>query len=217
MELEKYMKLNTLLETPLPDNWDKNVYKQNVSFAQRIKYAKQQAAQIGAGSSRVAFIIDYQGRPTVLKVAKNKKGIAQNEVEIQALSDWYLAGMGIMIPMIDYDEENNEATWLHVEKADKITPSQFKKFFGGTPQQLVGYAENKLKTTGRRRGNGFWDVGTITEDNEYVQAFMDYVMNYEPMLGDYNRLANWGVFDGHPVIIDVGLDKDTFYTYYQRK
>ena len=37
-------------------------------------------ARIGAGSSRVVFVADDQ---TAIKVAKNKKGLAQNELEIE--------------------------------------------------------------------------------------------------------------------------------------
>jgi len=37
------------------------------------------AKRLGGGSSRVAFLIDYQGRKTILKVAKNNKGLAQSQ------------------------------------------------------------------------------------------------------------------------------------------
>ena len=66
------------LEAPLPPDWDKEQLNLRQTFKNRIKYAVSKAQRIGSGSSRVAFIIPYEGRNTVLKVAKNLKGLAQN-------------------------------------------------------------------------------------------------------------------------------------------
>ena len=84
------MKLkNIITEVPLPSDWDDSQYKSHVPFAKRIRYAKARAKQVGVGSSRVAFVVPYQGRDTVLKIAKNKKGMAQNDYESQMFSDYY--------------------------------------------------------------------------------------------------------------------------------
>ena len=60
-------------EAPLPPDWDETQFTPKTSFKQRLAYALERAKKLGAGSSRVAMIIEYQGRPTALKVAKNKK------------------------------------------------------------------------------------------------------------------------------------------------
>ena len=60
----------------------------------------------------------------ILKVAKNKKGIAQNKEEMQYLYDDYIQEMGIVIPIIDHDEYNNDAKWIHTEMAEKIKQSK---------------------------------------------------------------------------------------------
>ena len=111
-----------LTEAPLPDDWDKNVYSPNNSFAKQVKYAKERAQKVGSGSSRVAFKIEYQGRPTVLKIAKNRIGLAQNEQESQALRDYYLED--ITIPMIDYDEASPQQIKFELtqSKIDLIKP-----------------------------------------------------------------------------------------------
>ena len=94
-----------LIETPLPDDLYDAVFNPNVPFIKRVRYAKERAKRLGAGSSRVAFLTPYQGRNTVLKVAKNGKGIVQNEEELTLLEDWYLNKLGITIPLIDYDKK----------------------------------------------------------------------------------------------------------------
>jgi hypothetical protein len=200
-----------LNETPLPDDWDKEMYNERIPFIKRIKYAMDRAKRIGGGSSRVAFVIPYEGRETVLKVAKNVKGMAQNEHEVDALNDYYLRNLGLVIPIIDYDELNSKPTWIHMELARKATLGDFKRETGGTPQDLVDYAnafhgKNKYA---KKPDN-------INSESELVQDFVDYAGNYDHPLGDYTRLSNWGVYNGRLVIIDIGLSDDIYTTYYSK-
>lgn len=213
------MKILNLLESPpLPDDWDKAIYAKQGNFAQKLAYAKEKTRRLGTGSSRVAFLIDYQGRKTVLKIAKNKKGLHQNEHEADALNDYYLRGLGVCIPMIDYDEESNQPSWLHVEFARKATQEDFKKACGGTMEELIAYAcavtgKNRMGKPDRER-HMTWKPENIKEDEEYVQDFVNYVGSYDHPLCDYNTLNNWGVYDGRPVIIDIGVSHDILKTYY---
>ena len=206
--------LSTLSEAPLPDDWDKSNFdgSKRTSFAKQIAYAKQRAARMGAGSSRVAFQIDYQGRKTILKIAKNPKGLAQNEQEAQMLSDWYAKGLNIMIPMIDYDESSDKPTWLHVELASKAKDSDFVRACGGKLLDLMSYASNY---TGKRDRFG-GDPSKIqdADDNEFVNSFVDFCGNYDHPIDDYSRLANWGIFNGQPVLIDIGFSKDVMKNHY---
>ena len=212
------MKLNQIIyETPLPDDWDKDVYKDNKSFAKRIRYAQERAKKIGTGSSRVAFIIEYEGRPTVLKIAKNKKGIAQNDFESQMFEDYYFIGMGISIPMIDYDEENEIPTWIHTEKAEKMKPNQFKQFFGGyNPYDLIYLVDGFTgKHPNIRLNIEESEIAEeLNEDNEYFSSMVQILGNYDIPSGDFTRLANWGVYKGKPVIIDIGHSSDVITQYY---
>jgi len=215
------MKISELLsEAPLPDDWDKSVYKPQTSFAQRIRYAQERAKKMGAGSSRVAFEIEYEGRPTILKIAKNKKGLAQNEFEAQMFSDYYATGLGITIPMIDYDEEHEQPTWIHTEKAEKIAPQSFKRIFGFTPEVLARYvdwATGKLhnRITGEEE-QLFNEIVNDEDKYELLHSLVDLVGNYGLPMGDFTRAANWGMYKGHPVIIDLGLSQDVYKQHYSR-
>lgn len=211
------MKIKEILqETPLPDDWDKSVYKSDKSFASRVKYAQERAKKIGTGSSRIAFEIEYQGRPTILKIAKNRKGIAQNEYEAQMFNDYYLTGMGITIPMIDYDEENDPPTWLHVEKAEKMKPTQFKNFFNGlAPEELiylVKYIAGKWSIRVDKPTQEKYEQ--IYEKNEAVSSLVNIVANYDIEPSDFERLANWGIYKNQPVIIDIGASSEVMKLHY---
>ena len=112
-------------EMPLPADWDpQQMRQQSTSFKSRLAYALERAKKLGVGSSRVATTIEYQGRPTVLKIAKNAKGLSQNSVEADILSDGYASQLGILIPIIDYDTQNREPSWVHTELAQKATEKQ---------------------------------------------------------------------------------------------
>lgn len=210
-------------EAPLPDDWDRDIYNDRVPFKKRIEYAKERAQRLGQGSSRVAFEVPYQGRKTVLKIAKNKKGAAQNEAEAQFLSDGYLRRSygHWMIPIIDYDEENAQPTWIHTEFGEKIrTYKQLEKLLGVDPFLLIRYAEHlsgkkSLFYLLRFKQN----VQSLPEDKqEIVSDLVDFFMELLHMgveLGDFSRAANWALYNGHPVIIDIGLSSDVYEVHYK--
>lgn len=203
-----------LMEAPLPDDWDKSMYSNNKSFAKQIKYAKERAQQIGVGSSRVAFKIEYQGRPTVLKIAKNAKGLAQNQQESEILEDYYLESLNVAIPMIDYDKESRKPTWIHVEYAEKAKDSDFKKITGLSFKDTILFTAQLSGKPIRRYTLPSNMNENDLENNEFIGNLSNYFGNYDHPLADYTRLANWGVYKGNPVIIDIGMTDDIFKTYY---
>jgi len=213
------MKINELLsEAPLPDDWDKEAYKADKSFASRIRYAQERAKKIGTGSSRIAFEIEYQGRPTVLKIAKNKKGLAQNDYESQMFNDHYVTGLGITIPMIDHDEENDPPVWIHTEKAERIHANSFKKVFGLDPhtfQRYIEWATGQNRYGLNEKDEELFNVIVNDEDKyELLHDLTDLVGNYGLPIGDFARAANWGMYKGHPVLLDVGLTTEVFDLHY---
>lgn len=194
-----------LTEAPLPDDWDKAMYDPRIPFARRVAYAKERAKRLGSGSSRVAFIVPYQGRDTVLKVAKNRKGMLQNEVEARMLGDGYASKIGIFIPMIDYDEANEQPTWIHTELAQPVNANQFKQATGGASlEDLIAWAKLRFQNKRSPWGN----PEAVDTDNEFVQQWEDFVGNFGANVDDYGTLKNWGMYDGQPVIIDAGYDDE---------
>lgn len=214
-------------EMPLPVDWDpQQMRQQGTSFKSRLAYALERAKKLGIGSSRVATVIEYQGRPTVLKIAKNQKGLAQNSVEADILSDGYASQLGILIPLIDYDEQNREPTWVHTEMATKASEKQLcaiikcdnlsqlvsmawsitgKKKYLGTYQGFVDYL--------RQKGKSEQDIETVTE---YANILADLNSNFDVELADFGRAANWGLYQGKPIIIDVGFNSNVLNQYYKR-
>lgn len=209
-------------EAPLPPDWDPGQFQQGTTFKGRLAYALERAKKLGSGSSRVAMLIEYQGRQTVLKVAKNAKGLAQNQVEADLLSDGYATQLGILIPMIDYDEANPQPQWVHTELAQKATEKQLCQLLKCQSLRDLIYA---ARVYGGQVPRKTWQnvLGalpvTMTESDlevfeECASTLADLSGSLNVVLGDLGRAANWGIYKGNPVIIDVGLNTDVQQQYY---
>jgi hypothetical protein len=221
-----------ITEVPLPPDWDESKYKPGTSFKSRLQYAVDRAKKLGTGSSRVAMIIEYQGRPTVLKVAKNKKGLSQNAFEVDILNDYYAASLDIFIPIIDWDNQNpSEPAWIQTELAQKATEKQLCSLMkcpslsilvemadliaGNTKRYYQGHSySNLVEILKSKYKMSEADIETMTE---YANTLADASRSFDMPLGDFTRKANWGIYKGKPVIIDAGLSEGILKTYYLKK
>lgn len=231
--------LETLDEMPIPADWDPEQFGPKASFAKMIKYAKERAERMGTGSARVAFLIDYQGRPTILKIARNKKGEAQNEAELNILTDGYAKHLDIMIPLIDYDNVNPVPKWLHLELAQKATP---KKLCAAMKceslDRLIDYAKFKYNyevpknyaylyagrlDQGQIKAryqeefkNELRKAGKTEQDIEVFEHYADELAtlaSLDVILDDFRRAANWGFVNNKPVVIDLGFTTQVYPLY----
>ena len=208
-------------EAPLPPDWDPEKLNLRQTFKDRLKYALDRAKRLGGGSSRVAMTIDYEGRPTALKVAKNAKGLAQNEAEIEILEDSYAGNLPIVIPLIDYDKANKRPVWLQTEIAKKVQGHTLQKMLHTPAMWLL---TNQVRNLTGKRGphdmddekikkyyfethNNLWQP---TEEGwnifrQYAEELAELVMSSTLDSGDLQNPANWGVYNGRPVVIDLGF------------
>ena len=207
-KLKTYTQLRrNLTETPLPDAWDKNIFDTKVPFKTRVEYAKTRANQVGTGSSRIAFVIPYEGRNTVLKIAKNRKGHAQNEVEVDVLgSAWSLTDTAsdLLIPMIDYDDKSSTPTWIHMEYAPYPKKTDFIRYWGESLDDVM---------------NAIWkakrNFGPTSGDSEIVKGIYELYESLDVEVGDFKHERNWGIYNGRIVIVDIGLNPDVWTKFYQ--
>ena len=231
MRAFEFLNESTVDEMALPADWDPAALGHDKTFKSRLDYALQRAPRLGGGSSRVAFVIPDQGRETVLKIAKNKKGMAQNEAEVDILDDGYLGKLDIVIPLIDYDRENPTPTWLQTEKANKVRPQKLAKMLhagGRWPMTNFLYAvKNVLGSRDRWMSSldqikkDMLDNGSTEKD---IEIFMDYVdqvadlVNSSSLLpDDFGTASNWGEYQGRPVIIDLGFTSAVHALYWGKR
>ena len=213
----------TIDEMSLPADWDPAAFGHDKSFKSRLQYALARAPRLGIGSSRIAFIIPDNSRETVLKVAKNKKGLAQNAAEVDVLTDGYIRSMDIVIPIIDYDQLNPVPTWLQTEMAKKVSRKKLEEmlycsetswgltYFIDAVHNIVGKRSRHMPTLKQIKQ----ELKDVDYSDEEIDIFMEYanevamlVTSSTVLIDDLRNVNNWGEYNGRPVIIDLGYTEE---------
>lgn len=150
----------------------------------------------------------------VIKLAKNPKGVAQNEREASLKND-SLYHSSLMAHILDYDEENH--FWIEMEVARKLTP---KKFFEITGLKWDVFVKAQYQLKRQNYGQGGNEVPDELWENEFFYEFANDVANYD-LTSDLNRLSQWGVVDrdGNEcvVMVDYGFNDEIYNRYYKRE
>lgn len=210
-----YEVIDSLLDEDYPSNWDIEKFKGLSSFNQRIRYCEDNLQRISSGSSRIVYKIDDE---KVLKLAKNRKGLAQNEVEIS--HSGYHDIKDILARVFEYDGNN---LWVEMELARKVTVGNFKQITGYDfklyCEALGKYAkEANPREYKHRQYNVPQDIWEEMWEDEFIYDIFNYIAGYDIPIGDLSRMNSYGVVkrngEDTVVIIDFGLDGDVYGTYY---
>jgi hypothetical protein len=203
-------------EMAYPSSWNIETFKQITSFNKRVEYCNQHLTRLGSGSARIVYQIDDD---KVLKLAKNKKGIAQNEVEY----DPYLSSsFDIFAKVFDADDEN--FTWIEMELARPVKIADFKKYVGYSFNDIcMVIKQAHYDAHGRNKygpSTNYDLYAEMVENNEWVSQLEEYIHNYNVPQGDLLRKSTYGIVKRNGqeelVIIDYGLDDNVFNNYYAR-
>jgi mRNA-degrading endonuclease RelE of RelBE toxin-antitoxin system len=212
--IREFIQESELMED-YPASFDMEVFKSLKSHAGRNKYAQEHLQRLSSGSSRIVYKIDDE---KVLKLAKNDKGVAQNEVEIEY--GQYNDIKDIVAKIFDYDEQNN--LWVEMELARKVKISDFKNIVGYNFEDIKKAIHNVGVDSGMLRRIGKYEMNQELVDdmweNEFTQELFSFIGNYQIPVGDLQRLSSYGVVkrDGQDtiVLIDYGLTHDVYSSYY---
>lgn len=192
------------------------------SYTARVRYCQQHLQKIGAGSSRVVFAVDNE---KVLKVAKNKKGIAQNQEEMQ---DWKQNYYDCFAKVYDASEDG---IFLEMQAARKAKDADFKRLTGYGFNVMCAWIEYTASLYSRQRRYRNNEFDELFDSEEWAEGLDNYNTfsrihsfmcdTQTEAYGDFERLSSWGVVkeDGEEklVLIDFGLSDEVFADYYQRK
>lgn len=202
------------MDEDYPESWNIDDFKNLSTFYERIKYCNQHLKKIGAGSSRIVYQIDNE---KVLKLAKNRKGLTQNEVEINLSNDSYIDH--IVAKVFDSDENNK---WLEMELVRKLTNSEFKKIIG---YSFEDYSNALRYQKNPQRRIGFFSYSKPENfdelwENEFISDMFDFISNYDVVVGDLTKLSSYGIAKSNGsekiVLVDYGLNDMVWAGYYQR-
>jgi hypothetical protein len=206
-----------LLGEEYPTSFNMEFFKGLKSFAQRIQYCEQLLQRISSGSSRIVYKIDEH---KVLKLAKNSKGIAQNEVEINYSK---YPDISSVIAQVFDSEENY--LWVEMELARKVSVGDFKRITGYSFKDYCTAIHNYGNDVHGTRNSYKMDIDKAIVDSmwedEFVYKIFDFIGNYQLPIGDLMRLSSYGIVhrggSDAIVLIDFGLTQDVQSTHYSSK
>jgi hypothetical protein len=172
------------------------------TFKDRIEFAEKNLKHLSSGSSRVIYVTPEN---TVLKLAKNNRGIAQNKVE---------ANPKMKSKFINETLSTDpNGIWKISPYLEKITEKEFEK--------MVGIP---FKDFGDAMSYGLQDVSGNKHDKpnnfdkiEKTEIYKELVANgkkFKLLGGDLARISSYGQEDGHPVVLDAGLTKSIYDEFY---
>ena len=195
-----------------PVSFNMEEFKSLKSFAARVRYASERLPKLGTGSSRVVFQIDEF---KVLKLAKNSKGIAQNEAE-------GASGAGNMVDCVAkvLDMDDDKWLWIEMELAQKINAARFKQLTGLDFKQFVqsleyeDYRHDPRSFAMRQKPvEPEWQQD-LWDNNEFFKDVIDLLINFDLPFGDFLQLKHYGEVNERCVIIDYGYSKEVQKIYY---
>ena len=213
---------NLLNEMAYPVSFNMNIFKNLTSFKARIQYCQTHLQRLSSGSSRIVYKIDDE---KVLKLAKNRKGIAQNECEA---SDYYKKSIGCFAKVYEYD---NNFLWVEMQLAKKAKISDFKRLLGvdfNTVCDWIKECKNRYTRFNlhiSENSKEIFESEWFEEQLENYSLFTyleEYISNYQPeTIGDLMRISSWGIVKDNGeesiVIIDFGLDDNVWNDFYKPK
>lgn len=202
-----YYKLATA--EPLPANSkDLSTILKNIegleTFSDRKEYAEKNLKHLSSGSSRIVYLIS---KKTIIKLAKNEKGLAQNKAETNPkMKSKYLNNI------IGHADNYS---WMETSYLDKITTKEFEEMTGLKFENFgdgIRYGLKKVSgNTDLDKPENFDKV----EKSDIYKEMHRIGTEFKLMPGDLARISSWGVKDKHPVLIDAGLTADVFEKYYE--
>lgn len=197
-----------------PEGFDINSFKTIGSYAGKLRYAQEHLGKpIGSGSARTVYRVDKE---KVLKLAKNKKGIAQNDQESNFYNDSYYET--IIAKVIDFDDKH--FLWVEMEVAHRAKKSDFMRLWGIRFEDMGLYLSNRYEENKGRRGIYGINPDVLEKMNESdeIMHLVSFMYDSNQSAGDISKISSWGIVhrvDGeYLVLLDFGLSDDVYASYY---
>lgn len=184
------------------------------SFSERVKYCNSTLKYLGQGSARRVY--ELPDGKNVLKLAKNQKGLAQNEAE-HDLCQY----AGAMLAEIEYEDViDDNILFVIMEKAEKIKEADFK-ILTDVPFEDFTEVTRKSKRDwdlAEKLYNLTKQIGTEKSEDFYERMHEYVTSSGLDNFGDLRAITSYGkvMRDGTPtlVLVDYGFTNDVATNYY---
>ncbi len=174
------------------------------TYNARKKYAERNLKHLSSGSSRIVYLTPAK---TIVKLAKNDKGIAQNKAEANPkMKSKYLNK--ILGCAKNY-------SWCEVPFLDKITEKEFEEMTDLKFNDFGDAIRYGLKEVSGNTDKDEPENFKMVSKSDIYKEMKDIGEKFKLLPGDMARISSWGTKDGIPVLIDAGLTRDIFEEFYE--
>jgi hypothetical protein len=174
------------------------------TYQARKKYAEKNLKHLSSGSSRIVYLSPDK---TIIKLAKNDKGIAQNKAEGN------LKMKSKFLNEIIKQAKNHY--WIETHYLDKITAKDFKEMTGLDFDDFDDSIRYGLRDVSGNTDKDKPESFDKVSKSEIYKEMKRIGEKFKLMPGDLARISSWGTKDGRPVLIDAGLTKEVFEDFYE--
>lgn len=174
------------------------------TYAARKKYAEKNLKHLSSGSSRIVYLTPDK---TVVKMAKNDKGIAQNEVEANPkMTSKFLN------KIISYAKNHS---WIETHYLEKISEKEFEEMTDLKFKDFDAALSYGLKNISSDKSGEKPDNFKEVSGSDIYKEIKRLGEKFKLLPGDLGRISSWGTKDGNPVLIDAGLTREVYDDYYE--
>lgn len=174
------------------------------NYNSRKEYAEKNLEHLSSGSSRIVYLTPEK---TILKLAKNDKGLAQNEAESNSKMK-----SKFLNEVISHAKDHS---WMETHYLDKISAKDFKEMTGLDFDDFGEAIRYGLKNVSGNTDTEKPKGSDKVEKSEIYKEMHRIGKEFKLMPGDLARISSWGTKDDRPVLIDAGLTKDVFAKFYE--
>ena len=174
------------------------------TYNARKNYAERNLKHLSSGSARIVYLTPNK---TIIKLAKNDKGIAQNKAEANpGMKSKYLNQ--IISCAKNY-------AWCETHYLEKITEKEFEQMTGLKFDDFGDSLRYGLKeVSGNKDAEKPKNFEQVSKSDIYKEL-RDIGKRFKLLPGDIARISSWGTKDKRPVLIDAGLTRDIYDEFYE--
>ena len=192
------------------------------NFDEMMNYCERMLGEpIGEGSSRVVYQVDDE---TVLKLAKNDAGVAQNKEEMNVGLN---SGL-VCVPKVFNGSDEKNGIWIVSEFVLPAQKGDFRKVFGIKFDDVLSFCFHLQGSNGnslfsdihKRQVNYILnDYSWCVNGTKLLKEIIFLYENYNSLVNDLVNINNWGLCKRngkmYMVMLDAGCNIEIFNKYYR--
>lgn len=183
-------------------------FKKLPDLEQKKLYLQANLEYGGEGSSRIVFLL--KNLPYVLKLAKNQKGVAQNQGEVEVYTNPKTKRIVAKIA-----DMGDDYAWIVSELARGISYVEFRKDLGIQFTDFVDAIAEGAKTRNYQAPLETILSGASEKGINFYRMVVSLITDNKILPGDLTKLDSYGkTNDGRIIVVDYGFTHENWQQIY---